>query len=157
MLQLRPNVSLWNLQAQGLFILQVVEKVFEAQLGPSVACIVTSGADGKHMEGSYHSRGLAFDFSLSSVFVIGKNALAKHVALALGGSGVEAKLSEGTFLYDGGDFDVLAENLGGNNEHLHVEWDARRAAKRVGKGPPAALEPIDPGFKLRPAPDGKEV
>jgi hypothetical protein len=136
MLILRSNVSLWNLKPQGQVILQIVEGVFEKILGPSLDSEVTSGNDSSHMEGSYHYKGLAFDFSIARVVAVSKVFLAAAVASALGGTGKETRLSTTALLYDGGDFDVLLENLGGENEHLHVEWDEKRAASRHGVIPP---------------------
>lgn len=139
MLQLRPNVSLWNLQPQGLFILKTVESVFLELLGPAVACTVTSGADGEHMPGSYHPQGLAFDFSLQPVVAVSKVGLCVAIAHRLGGSARETRLSPTQLLYDGGDFDVLLDDLGLPNEHAHVEFDRKRAAARLGITMPAAL------------------
>ena len=155
MLKLRPNVSLFNLQPQGHLILQVVSAVFLEELGRSIDCEVTSGSDGSHMPGSYHAQGLAFDFSLRPVIEPPKTRLAAAIARAFGGSGAEVLIPAAavvvdptppghpagsvtrqpgpTRAYAAGDFDVLIEDLGGPNEHLHVEWDGKRAAARAGK------------------------
>lgn len=137
MLILKPGVSLWGLQPAASLATHVVDGVFSRLFGAFVETVITSGADGAHKEGSYHGTGEAFDVRTKSLVGHSKREVAKEVAVALGGSGAEKGIKPGTFAYDGGEFDVLLEDLGGPNEHLHVELDRRRVERlRREKGLP---------------------
>lgn len=67
--------------------------------------VVTSGDDGKHRAGSLHYVGLAEDYRT--------NDLPKEKHLAI----------ERVRLRLGQNFDVVFENIGKPDEHLHVEYD----------------------------------
>jgi hypothetical protein len=73
--------------------------------------VITSVADGKHSSNSYHYKGRAFDLRTKST-----------------GSArfIEAELKE-RLSHLG--FDVVLEDLGGRNEHIHVELDKRADAR----------------------------
>lgn len=68
--------------------------------------VLTSGVDGKHKSGSLHSEGKAHDFRTHHVKREDLYALVGTIQDALGN-----------------EFDVLLENEGQPNEHLHVEND----------------------------------
>ena len=104
MLKFKPGVKLVNLQPQMLIAIQVVE----AQMNIlQVDTVVTSGNDSTHKEGSLHYSGRALDFRTKDT---GRN---KAVA-----DGVKKDLAPIGF-------DVILEDLGGVNEHLHVEYDPK--------------------------------
>ena len=120
MLRLGPGVSLYGLKPQALLALQVVEQEFSA-LPANPETFVTSANDRTHMTGSYHYEGLAFDVRTQSLSAaVAKGMLADRIAARLGS-----------------EFDVLLEDAGTPNEHIHVEWDRKRVeADRVSKGLP---------------------
>ena len=70
--------------------------------------VVTSGRDGRHMEGSLHYLDRALDFRTKHL-----TKAQKHTLLA------EARHRLGS------NYDVLLEHEGRANEHLHVEYDLR--------------------------------
>ena len=106
-LSLKPDVKLDGLTPQmalGCFIVASVFWSFRA------TCTVTSANDGKHGPNSLHSRnGLcrACDFRTKD-FAGDKLALVTAIRDALGR-----------------DFDVVLEDIGGENEHLHAEYDPK--------------------------------
>src|SRR5258706_13354191 len=118
MLRLGPGVSLYALKPQALFALQVVEQEFSA-LPANPETLVTSANDSTHMAGSYHYEGLAFDVRTHSLSAaVDKHALRDRIAARLGF-----------------EFDVILEDAGTPNEHLHGEWDRKRVeAARVAAG-----------------------
>ena len=76
----------------------------------STEATITSWADGSHMAGSYHKdHGRAVDVRTKSLRLGGAAALKSEVTRRVGHLGV----------------DVVLEDLGGENEHLHVELDRR--------------------------------
>jgi hypothetical protein len=104
---IKVGVSLANLVPQMAVAYTIVAFVM-AEWG--IPCIITSGNDGKHGENSLHYRdGLcrALDFRTKH-FNGWKPGLRDAVKTALGEN-----------------FDVVLEDLGGENEHLHVEYDPK--------------------------------
>lgn len=90
---------------------EIVEAVWQASThfaAMNLDMIVTSGRDGKHKPTSYHYSGDAVDFRSKHVprskVVHLRDAIAKHV---------------------GPRYDVLLENLGGEQEHYHMEYNRR--------------------------------
>ena len=63
-------------------------------------CVVTSGRDGKHMEGSLHYEGKALDIRTYNVL----EALVKEIKDSLGVG-----------------YDVILEK-----DHIHIEWDPKQ-------------------------------
>ncbi len=63
--------------------------------------VITSGTDGRHMEGSLHYVGLAFDFRTRTVHPNDRMALTASLQAALGD-----------------EFDVILES-----DHIHCEYD----------------------------------
>jgi hypothetical protein len=116
MLRLGTGVSLYSLKPQALLALQVVEQEFSA-LPADGEVVVTSANDRGHMLGSYHYEGLAFDIRTQGL-ATDKKALIARIAARLGP-----------------EYDVIFEDEGTPNEHLHVEWDRRRVeAERIASG-----------------------
>jgi hypothetical protein len=70
--------------------------------------VVTSGNDSTHMTGSKHYSDQALDFRTKTLTTGQKHALQIAVQKRLGR-----------------DYDCVLEDLGGPNEHLHVEHDAK--------------------------------
>jgi hypothetical protein len=77
-------------------------------LGLKQDMLITSGSEGVHMPGSLHYLDRALDFRTKHLGTANKNALVTAVKKRLGR-----------------DYDVILENLGETNEHLHIEFDKR--------------------------------
>jgi len=104
MLQFKPNVRVQGLQAQMLLAIRVVEDQMDLY---HCDTIITSGNDSQHMAESLHYKGAALDFRTKHT---GRSkAIADAVKKILGPL----------------EFDVILEDFGGENEHLHVEWDPK--------------------------------
>ena len=89
--------------------IQVVCSIFDRH---NLDCIITSMHDGKHGERSLHSRdGLcrAVDFRT------------KHIATGIQKTMIIDGIKEAL----GRNYDVVFEDEGDANEHLHVEWDRK--------------------------------
>lgn len=70
---------------------------------------ITSVNDGAHRQGSYHYLGRAVDLRTKNL----PSSAAKRNARDL----LAGRLGAG--------YDVILEDLGGSNEHAHVEWDPK--------------------------------
>ena len=77
--------------------------IFEVYRDFGEAAVITSGTDGRHMEGSLHYCGNAFDFRTRHVQPDDRMALATTLSAALGE-----------------EFDVVLES-----DHIHVEFDPK--------------------------------
>lgn len=77
-----------------------------------VPCVITCGVNGQHKVGSLHPLGRAVDLRTKTV--------PRHLLPLL-----IARLRDAL----GDQFDVVLEDLGGPNEHVHVEFDPRDAPK----------------------------
>lgn len=93
-------------------ILQAAEAAYAAIRVP---CWVTSGNDGRHMNGSFHYRDRAVDFRTGHHWQnpLLTQAEAEEVAAAM-----RQRLGQ--------DYDVVLES-----DHLHVEFDVRRESDAV--------------------------
>ena len=97
----KPGVSINGVQPELLIGLLVAAQVYGAR---GIAFVVTSVLDGKHMDGSLHYAGKAFDCRLASWY--DKEATDDDAAL-------RDELKRGL----GDDFDVVLEG-----DHIHVEY-----------------------------------
>ncbi len=97
-LTIKAGVRIKGLHSAMVRALPIVEDVYG-----TVECVITSGADGKHMFGSLHPRGKALDFRTRNL-----------PSGALGGviDAIRQRL--------GPDYDVIKEK-----DHLHVEYDPK--------------------------------
>ena len=75
-------------------------------LGLGQDMLITSGNDGKHMKKSKHYTNAALDFRTKHLQGNEKDDLRDEVKHRLGST-----------------YDVILEDRGGLNEHLHVEWN----------------------------------
>jgi len=98
MIRIKQGVDLRGLSPQMALAAAVARDVYEEA---RCNCVVTSGCDGTHMEGSKHYTGEALDFRTLGI--------AKHFVAQIA-AGVRAAL--------GAQFDVVLEA-----DHLHVEFD----------------------------------
>lgn len=77
-------------------------------VGLKVDMLVTSGNDSVHARGSKHYTDEALDFRTKHLTTNAKHAWSAELKRRLGR-----------------DFDVILEDEGGPNEHLHVEYDSK--------------------------------
>ena len=106
---LKPGVRLTDLQPQTVLAICIADGVFSRR---GIECVVTSGNDGAHKEGSFHYRGLAADFRLKHI--VSPEERKRVVA--------EIRSNCGTL---GTQYDVLHEGAGTPSEHCHVEFDPK--------------------------------
>jgi len=104
MLFIKPGVKIDKLTPQMVLGIMIVERVYASH---SANCTITSIDDGKHGVGTKHGKGCAVDFRTKDY----KGD--KLVLLAL----LKAAL--------GKNFDVVLEEEGKDNEHIHVEYDPK--------------------------------
>lgn len=98
---LKPGVS-GQLQPVMDIALDAVRRVWQSH---GLTPVITSIQDGRHMSGSKHYEGLAFDVRLNNVNL-------DHEQLRL-----EVQLLAGN------SFDIVHENHGTADDHLHSEYD----------------------------------
>jgi hypothetical protein len=104
-LSFKPGVRLADLTPQAAAGLAVVAFVYQHQ--GALSCVITSVNDARHSPASLHYKGRAFDVRTKD-YIGDKQALRDKVAAALGDN-----------------FDIVLEDAGGPNEHLHVEYDPK--------------------------------
>ncbi len=100
-LRLKPGVDIQLLVPQCAFAMQVANAVY-SEIGID-DCTVTSGREGKHMAGSKHYLGQAFDLRIR-VMTTRQAVQARDM--------LRVRL--------GKDFDVVLES-----KHIHVEYDVK--------------------------------
>lgn len=108
-MRIKHGVKLAGLVPQIVFASIVVDGIYQQAF---CECVVTSGSDSKHGANTLHTRdGLcrALDYR-TKTYTLSKLDLVAKVKDALGT-----------------DFDVVLENIGEDNEHLHVEYDPKEA------------------------------
>lgn len=109
-LRLKENVRLDGIQPQMIIAYMVALGIW-ARYG--VELVVTSANDGRHSGTSLHYAGAGSDLR-SKTFKPGEAAIAaQELSAALGD-----------------DFDVILEDEGGVNEHIHVEWQPKGWRRR---------------------------
>lgn len=103
-MKFKAGVSLKGLKPEALLGMIVAEQAYKAA---GIDMVITSIKDGVHKEGSKHYSGMAFDLRTKATGL----ALRLHQSVkeALSGAG----------------FDVILEDLHGDNEHIHVEFDPK--------------------------------
>ena len=105
-MRLKAGVKLAHLSPQMALGAAIVAAVY-SRFG--VECVVTSANDSKHSQRSKHYVGDALDFRTKQATLDGREEdLREEVKAALGD-----------------DFDVVLEDVGTDNEHLHVEYDPK--------------------------------
>ena len=107
-LSLKPGVSLAGLCPQiAMVVSGTVVPIFASHGVAQV--VITSANDGSHGANSLHFAGQAVDIRSKNIADVAK----KRTILS------EMKVALGVH------FDVLLENLGGRNEHYHIEYQPR--------------------------------
>jgi hypothetical protein len=103
-MKLKPGVKLTDLVPQMVLAARIIEGVYDNY---RCECVITSGNDSKHGANSLHYKGRALDFRTKN-YAGDKRALRDEIKEALGD-----------------DFDVILEDLGGVNEHIHTEYEPK--------------------------------
>jgi hypothetical protein len=113
MLRLKKGVKLHDLSTQILLALQVAGGLYDKQ---GQDCIVTSLNDGNHRMNSLHNIGHACDLRVHNLHMQPEELrnFALEIQDYLGGVG--------------GSYDVIAENLGTEQAHIHIEYQPHWAA-----------------------------
>lgn len=109
-MRLKAGVSLQGLEPQMVLVAVIVEDIYRKH-DPAYEVWITSGNDGTHGLDSLHKRdGMcrALDFRTKDYVGCNKNQLKDEIKLALGD-----------------EFDVVYEHPGGDQEHIHVEYDPK--------------------------------
>jgi len=109
-IQIKPGVQLLFIDDRSLTVFSVVNEAFRLY---DEVCVLTSAADGEHGKDSYHKDGLAWDFRAAY------NRLYSRIYKA-----IRTTLKNVDSCYD-----IVFETQKGN-EHIHVEYDERRAQKQ---------------------------
>lgn len=102
-MQIKKGASVVKLTPQCVLAMCVTESVYNRH---ELELTITSAFDGKHMEGSKHYSGEAFDGRTHNVPRAELPILVAEVRGALGP-----------------EYDVVLEAEGTDNEHIHVEYD----------------------------------
>ena len=105
MVALKSSVKLAGLTPQITVALIVASSIAQEMQRDLV---VTSANDSKHMAGSKHYSGEALDFRTHDWAKDAKESFVNRLRAALGPN-----------------FDVIQEDMGGPNEHCHVEFDPK--------------------------------
>ena len=101
-MQIKPDVRVHGISTEILLAAMVVESVLKTY---PYSCMITSGIEGQHSNGSRHYIGNALDFRTNH---IPQNLLSQVV------SQIKAGLTQ--------DYDVVLEN-----DHLHIEFQPKLA------------------------------
>ena len=107
-METKLGVSILGMRPELLYALIIAEQVYKDRFSKLV---ITSCKDGKHGKNSYHYQGLAADLRTKGTGL--PRQIRDDLVLALAPLG----------------FDVLLEDEGGTNEHVHMEFDLKKAGK----------------------------
>ena len=102
-MKIKPGVRVLGLRPEILLALVVAESIYRKH---GAELVLTSVVEGSHSAGSLHYRG-------DAIALRTKGVGAAHVIFAE----LRATLT--------GDYDVLFENAGGVNEHIHLEYQPK--------------------------------
>lgn len=102
-LYLKTNVRFGS----GVFAIVIAVRVVESIYNEiSKPCVITSANDSNHSKGSLHYSDSAIDIRTKILSETQKDFVLSEVRTRLNDN-----------------YDVLLENRGTDNEHLHIEWD----------------------------------
>jgi hypothetical protein len=102
MLRIKHGVKLGGIKPEAVIAMVIAGQIYDA-FGED--CVVTSGLDGKHMPGSKHYEGLAFDTRTRTL----EKSIIEHV---------EDSLKQAL----GREYDVVYEP---EKVHFHIEFDPK--------------------------------
>lgn len=101
----KHGVKLYGLKPEMAVCYSIVQGIFMTN---GVGCVITSALDGEHGDLSLHPDGYALDFR------------SKHITSVARKKAITERLKEALIGYD-----VVLEDLGGDNEHWHIEFDPK--------------------------------
>ena len=107
---IKIGVDLRGIHPQIAVAYCIASAIYRDKAG--IPCVITSASDGKHGTNSLHYKGLALDLRTSTL----KPEQVQPVYLAL-----QSAL--------GPQFDVVLEDEGGPNQHIHCEFDVKEQEK----------------------------
>lgn len=114
MIQIKRGVRLTGIVPQMVLASHVVDGVM-LTFGIAL-CVITSANDGKHSATSLH-------YGREGKYTDGLCRACDYRTKYLGLDGREIELQNKVRAALGQDFDVIMEDIGSENEHLHVEYD----------------------------------
>lgn len=103
-MRLKPGVKLKDLTPQMALAALVVFSLYDKR---GAECVITSANDSRHSTNSLHYKGNALDFRTKN-YAGDKTWLREEIADCLGL-----------------EFDVVLEDIDGDNQHLHIEYDPK--------------------------------
>lgn len=104
-MRLKPGVRILDMRPEIAVAMIVCKSIVESY---GAEFVVTSVKDGRHMHGSLHYEGMAMDVRSKSIPADKRVECRDRMKESLGD-----------------EFDVLLEQAGTPNEHLHVEFDPK--------------------------------
>jgi hypothetical protein len=105
-MQFKQGVKLAGVKPEIIIAIFRLDSLFKSL---NIPLIITSLTDGKHSVNSLHYKGLAVDLRTKHIQDVEvKKSLVNEIKSALGE-----------------EFDVVLENLGKEQEHIHVEFDPK--------------------------------
>jgi hypothetical protein len=107
MLSVKPGVVLEDIDSNLVQAMLVVDACYGDH---GLACVITSGREGQHKDGSKHYLGKALDFRTRHVPAHELQALVDDIRIMLGA-----------------DYDTILEST-----HLHIEYDPKDASETRG-------------------------
>lgn len=108
-MRFKPGVGIRDLTPQALLAMGVVERVALSHFGLGYEPTITSCDDSVHGPRSLHPTGRAIDVRTKDILPRDKTAFVEEITKRLNGIG----------------FDVVYEDDGGPQEHIHIEYDPK--------------------------------
>jgi len=154
-MSIKPGADIENLVPE---LNEVLPDIVQAYVdsGTGFSPLISSGTDGEHSPDSLHYEGMAIDLSSwDSVEAIEKmteddiTAIAEAIADTPLSPLDDSGYLQANWDRDGNgysDFDVLVEDLGGDNQHIHVEFDPAIPPSTPSPGTPPLTD--YPGYDL---------
>jgi hypothetical protein len=112
MILCKETVRFKNFPIQMLYILMSLHTVWRKVI-PAIDPVITAANDSRHMEGSYHYTGYALDVRSKNLEQVTKQEVLRELKMLLIAP----------------QYDVVLELEGTENEHFHIEFNARQFAR----------------------------
>ena len=102
-MKLKKGSNIMTLKPEMVLAFTIINNVYFRY---NYDCVLTEGTGGKHMEKSLHYSGYAIDIRTKNILPVDKPVIIAGINVALNDQ-----------------FDIILEDEGCENEHLHVEFD----------------------------------